>query len=224
MVRKFSLSLDDMSPHENAGLDFESIKWCDKIIEAYPTVKINLFVPAAYCRLGEQPCYLSANREWVEKLKALSTNYRINFHGLHHRRTDKKHPASNNDEFQFLDAAQADLIIQAMVHEFEVTGINYTMTFRPPGWKISKEACKKLAEWGFDYLAGAKEWESVKGDTKIKWVNYNWDLLTAPPDGDVIAYGHTSNWTTNYMNEERYNTIMNFLKDKEFDFRFIEEM
>lgn len=213
-----------MSPHPKAGLGFESIKWCDKIVETYPDFKINLFVPAAYCRLGEQPCYLSANREWVEKLKALSPNYRINFHGLYHRRTDKRHPASNNDEFQFLNEAQTETIIQAMIHEFEVTGIDYAMTFRPPGWKISKEACKKIAAWGFDCMAGAKEWESVKGDTKIKWVNYNWDLLTQPPEGDVVAYGHTSNWTTNYMNEERYNIIMNFLKDKEFDFRFIEEM
>jgi uncharacterized protein DUF2334 len=221
---KFNLSLDDMSPYPKAGLNFESIKWCDKIIETYPNFKINLFVPAAYCRLGEQPCYLSSKREWVDKLKALPNNYRINFHGLHHRRTDKKHPDSNNDEFQYLNEKQAELIIQAMIHEFEVVGLEHTMTFRPPGWKISKEACKKLAEWGFDCLAGAKEWEATRGDTKIKWVNYNWDLLTAPPDGDVVAYGHTSSWTTNYMNEDRYNTIMNFLKDKEFDFRFIEEM
>ena len=213
-----------MSPHPRAGLDFESIKWCDKLIEAYPTIKINLFVPAAYCRLGEEPCYLTANRDWVEKLKALPNNYRINLHGYKHRRTDGKHPNSNNDEFQYLNLEQAGKTIQAMVHEFEATSLNYTMTFRPPGWKISKDACKKLVEWGFDCIAGAKEWENAKGDAKIKWISYNWDLLTPPPDGDVIAYGHTSNWTTNFMNEERYNTIMNFLKDKHFEFVFIEDM
>lgn len=214
-----------MSPHKNAGLNFESIKWCDKLIETYPAIKVNLFVPAAYCRLGEEPCYLTSNREWVGKLKALSSNYRINLHGYKHRRTDGKHPNSNNDEFQYLNLEQADKIIRAMVHEFEATGLNYTMTFRPPGWKISKDACKKLAELGFDCIAGAKEWESSKGDTKIKWVNYNWDLLTEPPkDGNVVAYGHTSNWTTNFMNEERYNTIMKFLQDKQFEFAFIEDM
>lgn len=227
-MAKFNLSLDDMSPHPKAGLNFESINWCDKIIEAYPDFKINLFVPAAYCRLGEQPYYLSKNLEWVFNLKRIyesqPNNYRINFHGMYHRRTDKKHPDSNNDEFQYLNRKQTKKILQDMHNEFLMASIDFSWTFRPPGWKISKDACKELADYGFECIAGSKEWEGAKEDAKIKWVNYNWDLLTEPPEGDIVAYGHTSNWTNNYMNEERYNTIMNFLQDKQFKFVFIEDI
>ena len=223
-MNKFNLSLDDMSPHPRAGLNFESIKWCNKIIEKYPDFKINLFVPGAYCRLGENPYYLVGQHEWLDGVKKLPVNYRINFHGYHHRRVDNKHPNSNNDEFQYLNEKHADNVITLMLNEFDLAGLNYTLTFRPPGWKISKDAVKQLAYWGFTCLAGSKEWEKNKGDTKIKWINYNWDLLAKPPEGNIVAYGHTSNWTTNFMNEERYNTIINFLQDKQFEFVYIEDM
>jgi len=210
MLNKFNLSLDDFSPHPRAGLDFESIKWCDRLIEIYPSIKINLFVPSAYCRLGEQPYYLSLNKEWVERVKALPVNYRINFHGHNHRRVDGKNPNSNNDEFQYLNENGAELLLGKIEAEFKKANLSYHKTFRPPGWKISKAAIKVMTSKGYR-IAGRQE--------------VNWDLLTEPPkEGNVIAYGHTSNWTTNFLNEERYNTIMNFLKDKQFEFVFIEDM
>ena len=208
-MNKFNLSLDDMSPHPRAGLNFESIKWCDKIIEKYSSFKVNLFVPAAYCRLGEKPCYLSEYPEWIKIANNLSANYRINLHGFNHRRTDKRFPASNNDEFQYLNEKETNTLIKKIEDEFSKAGLKYHKTFRPPGWKISKVASETLVKRGY----------RVAGKAEV-----NWDLLAAPPSGNVIAYGHTSNWTTNYLNEERYNTIMNFLNDKEFEFCFIEDM
>src|SRR5690348_13909004 len=114
MLKKFNLSLDDMSPHPRAGLDFESIKWCDKLIETYPAMKINLFVPAAYGRLGEPSYNISddENHEWAEKLKVLPDNYRINLHGYKHRRSRKdwdfhRGIESNNNEWENLTYDQA---------------------------------------------------------------------------------------------------------------------
>ena len=127
-MRKFNLSLDDMSPHPRAGLNFESIEWCDKLIEDFPKLKVNLFVPAAYCRLGEdKPCYISQNKEWLDRLKSLSEkNYRINLHGLFHRRISKSHGNSNNDEWQHLKWKAAEVVADHMFTEFhkaEITGV-----------------------------------------------------------------------------------------------------
>jgi hypothetical protein len=53
----------------------------------------------------------------------------------------------------------------------------------------------------------------------------NWDLVGKPPkDGSIFAFGHTSSWTKNYMNEQRANVVLDFLKDKQFEFCFLEDM
>lgn len=230
-MRKFSLSLDDFSPHPRSGLNFESIKWCDKLIEQYD-IKINLFVPAAYARLEDIPYRLTENQHWVDKVKKLGDNYRINLHGYCHRRSNgdfymhKKYSQSNNDEWEFLNYTYAYSIARLMIEEFDQAGLDYTPTFRPPAWKISREAVTALEAHGITCFAGSKEYyEKCKDIVNVKWVNYNWDL-TGPckTTGDIVAFGHTSNWTNNYMNEERYNLIKELLDKEQFDFRFIEDM
>lgn len=225
-MRKFNLSLDDFSPHPKAGLNFESIVWCDKLIKKYPGIKINLFVPAAYCRIGEEPCYLTANPEWVKMVKALPDNYRINLHGLFHRRTDGKHPVSNNDEFQYLSGAWVDSYIDTMMTEFKNAGLEYEKTFRPPGWKISLGSAKVLTSKGFIIAGNGVYHKLMKGKVKnLRWVSYNWDMTgVCKLPGNVVAYGHTSEWTNNYMDEARFMLLDRLLKSEPFDFRFIEEL
>ena len=226
-MRKFNLSLDDMSPHPKAGLNFESINWCNELINKYPGIKINLFVPAAYCRLGENPVFLSQHMDWVDRVNNLPDNYKINMHGLYHRRTGylRQHD-SNNDEFQFLDVIRAKNIISDMIEEFEKAGLNYIKTFRPPGWKISVSAADVLARNGF-IIAGNNQYHGIisKKLKNISWVSYNWDL-TGPckVSKDIIAYGHTSSWTNNYMNKDRFKLIDNILSKEEFNYVFIEKL
>jgi len=224
-MRKFNLSLDDMSPHPRAGLNFEAISWCDKLIENHPKLKINLFVPAAYCRLGEEPCYLSQHPEWVAKVNKLPRNYRINMHGLFHRRTDGKNPDSNNDEFQFLRGEWAHAYVDTMATEFRNSKIRCHKTFRPPGWKISESAVKVLLSKGFMIAGNDSYYQKYKHIPNLRWVSYNWDM-TGPCEvkGNIIAYGHTSDWTNNYMDETRFNLISKVLDNEKFDFKFIEEL
>ena len=215
-----------MSPHPRAGLNFESIGWCDKLIEKYPDIKINLFVPAAYCRLGEQPCYLSKNPEWVKKVNNLSDNYRINMHGMFHRRVDGKNSKSNNDEFQFLNAQNAKNMIDKMTKEFKKAGLKFNRTFRAPGWKLSSGAIVSLIRSKF-VIAGSKEYydKYIKQFPvlKDKYISYNWDLISKAPNEDIFVAAHTSIWTNNYFNEEMFNVVKNELERDEFKFVFIED-
>jgi hypothetical protein len=227
-MRKFNLSLDDFSPHLKTGLNFESIDWCNKLIELYPKIKINLFVPAAYCRLKEEPIFLSHNIAWIDKVNALPENYRINMHGLYHRRVDGENPDSNNDEFQFLKGEWAENIVESMINEFDKSGLRYFKTFRPPGWKISCGAAQSLTNRGF-IIAGNEPYRQLLSNSiqNMKWVSYNWDMTKecdVPETEDILVYGHTSIWTNNYMNEERFNLINNILSKEDFEFVFIEDL
>ena len=231
-MSRFNLNLDDFSPHPKAGGDFKVIDTCNKLIDAYPEIKINLFVPAAYCRLGEKPYKLSENPEWVDKVKALPDNYMICYHGYHHRRFAgdfKFHtkPASNNDEWQYLSRGQAVELIGLMDEEFSGR-LSRARCFRPPGWKVSQDALQALVNSSFTIAGDKKCFDQYKDKVKglrERWAaSYNWDL-TSPckVKGDVIAYGHTSDWTSNYFDNKKLEWTLKLLDSRDFDFKFIEE-
>lgn len=225
-MRKFSLTLDDFSCHPNSGLRFESIKWCDKLVEKYPQIKIDLFTTIALWRLDDKvPSYITNNPEWISFVKSLSPkNYRIDLHGYFHRRTDGGY--SNNDEFECLGYYTAKSIIDSCIKVFEKVGIEYHKCFRPPGWKISADAAQVLSEMGFVIAGNDKYYQILRNQVKdLKWISYNWDM-TGPCNvsGDIIVFGHTSNWTNNYMNEDRFNLVDAVLSKEEFDFVFIEDL
>lgn len=225
MLNRFNLSLDDTSPHAKCDLFGGPIKWCDKLIEKYPNIKINLFVSSAFCRLGEKPCYLSQHPEWVKKVNDLPGNYEINMHGLYHRRVDGKHENSNNDEFQYLWGVWAETITQAMIDEFDKAGLKYKKVFRPPGWRISIGAARVLTDKGFVIAGNDIYYQMLKDKVpKMKYVSYNWDIThECNISENIISCAHTSNWTNNYMNETRYNLIENILIKEEYEFVFIED-
>jgi hypothetical protein len=225
-MRVFNLSLDDFSPHPRAGLNFESIQWCDRLIEKWPKVKINLFVPAAFARLGENPHFLYNHPEWLGGVKNLPSNYRINTHGYFHRRQNKKYPPSNNDEFQYLNRKQAEAVIYNMTTTFNRTGLKYRKTFRPPAWKISRGAAEVLTECGFIIAGDQKYYQRHKDIPKLRWISYNWDLNNpcSIKDGGILAFGHTSNWTSNYFCEKTYKYVVDLLNNDTFDFRFLEDL
>lgn len=147
-------------------------------------------------------------------------------HGLFHRRTDGKHPDSNNDEFQFLKGEWAHAYIDTMVTEFSNANLSYHKTFRPPGWKISLSAVKTLMAKGFIIAGDNPHYQKFKdGNKNLRWVSYNWDMTGKCREAaDVVAYGHTSDWTNNYMDETRFNLITELLDSEKFTFTFIEDL
>jgi hypothetical protein len=222
----FNLSLDDQSPHVNAGLDFEAIGRCSKLIQRWPCLKIDLFVPAAYMRLGGQPHFLTQHIDWVKRMNDLpDSNYRICYHGYYHARQSIKYSASNNDEFQYLNELEARMVSEHMVKEFEMAGLKHCHTFRAPGWKLSASSAKVLTDMGF-VIAGNQEYHDLLKDKvpSMRYITSNWDMndecrLT----GDVLAFGHTSNWCSNFLNEKVYDRVVQVLESREFEFRFLED-
>jgi len=232
-MSKFSLTLDDFSPHTHAGLNFETIKFCNSIISKHPGLKIDLFVTAAFGRLGEKPCYLSKNLDWVKKVKDLPSNYSINLHGLFHRRSvadfafHSTHPASNNDEWQYLNTTQATLILDRILNEFAASNLAFSKVFRCPGWKISVAATKVLIDRGFKIAGDSKYYQICKKsipDLSKHWISYNWDLISPVSSGDICAFGHTSDWTSNYLNEQKAKLITDVLDKNTFDFKWVKEL
>lgn len=230
----FNLSLDDFSPHPQAGLDFKVIEMCNKLIDKYPEVKIDLFVPTAYSRLNQVPCKLSQHQGWADKVKQLPDNYRLNMHGHYHRRFYGDHDfhryrASNNDEFQHVTAEEAGVILKESKIEFAKSGLKHTNVIRPPAWKISVAAVQYLIRKGF-FIAGNDEYyKKLKNyipNLHKHWQKYNWDMIKKCNilKGDVFAFGHTSNWTNNYFDEERLEMVLELLSERKFEFKFIEEM
>ena len=223
-MNKFILTLDDFCPTPSTGLNFESIAWCDLLIGKYPSVKIYLFVSAAFCRLGRAPSYLSQNKAWVKTVNNLPSNYKICPHGMFHRRTSGKHPASNNDEMQYLNKKEAEAVIKQMLDEFKKAGLKYEKIFRAPGWKISNESAQVLTDYGFIIAGDEKYCELTKNVCNIRYVKYNWDLNDECKliNKDILATGHTSNWTSNYFCGKTYSMVANLLAKNEFYFDTIE--
>jgi len=225
-MNKFSLSLDDYSPKPGTN----DLTWANKLIEFYPDIKIDLFVPAAYARLGEKQHYLHLEQNWIDETKNLPvSNYRINLHGLYHRRSKKDFPwhtgiESNNNEWENLTYQQADNLLNKVEEEFEKIGLKHTHVFRSPGWHIGIEAVKLLIDRGYTIAGDDRYYQKYKSLPKLKWFSYNWDLLTEPLQGDIVAYGHSSDWNKNHLNEGNYHKIMKVLEKQEYEFRFIEEM
>ena len=227
-MRAFNLSLDDMSPNEKAGKYFESIEWCNRLIDTHPEIKINLFVPTRYARLNERPSRFKDNLDWVSALKDLpSDNYRINLHGLYHRRCVAdykwhKRPDSNNNEWELITYSQASRLLDTIEADFDEFDIKYDKVFRAPGWHIGLESIKLLLDRGYTIAGDKRYYNKFKKKVKNnKWVSYTWDLIGEPNAGDVYAFGHTSSWNNNFFNEDKYNAVRDLLGNDDFEFKFI---
>lgn len=225
-MNRFLLSLDDYSPKDGTN----DLTWCDKLIERFPEVKIDLFVPAAFARINDRsPFYLSGHLDWVNKVKNLKKNYKINPHGFFHRRTKRdwaEHRGieSNNNEWENLTYKQAVDILSKMEEEFNKVGLECTKILRPSGWHLSREAAKALKDCGYIIAGNDKYYNLYKDISGLKWISYNWDLLGPYPiNGDIFAYGHVSDWNKNFFSKDKYELVSKVLESANFEFVFLEE-
>lgn len=152
---------------------------------------------------------------------------------MFHRRSKKDYKwhrgiESNNNEWENLTYQQAEILLNRIENEFNKVGLNYSCVFRAPGWHIGKDAVRLLIDRGYIIAGNEKYYNALKSkipNLHKKWKSYNWDLeKECSIDGDVIAFGHTSNWCSNFFNEEKYKLVVKLLESRKFSFKFIEEM
>jgi hypothetical protein len=222
----FSLSLDDVGPHPKCDPFPHVIDRCNKLIERWPGIKIDFFTSAAYARLNEEPYFLTQYPEWIKQMNELpAINFRVNAHGYWHRRLSNKYGNSNNNEFEKTNEQETRILIEHMAGEFNAAGLKLERVFRAPGFHLGVEAVKVLREMGF-VVAGNQQYEKLKDQVPgLKYITSNWDCLAdCTLAGDVLAVGHTSNWTPNYFGPEVYNKVVRCLETRPFTFRFLSEL
>jgi hypothetical protein len=226
-VNVFNISLDDACPKSSCSPFPEVMVWCDKLIQRWPDIKIDFFTSAAYARLNEDPYFLTKYPDWVKQMNALPTkNFRINCHSYYHRRLSAKHGNSNNNEVEKTNEKETRVLVQHMIGEFEAAGLKYEKVFRPPGWHLGVPAAKVLTEMGFKIAGNQHYYDILKSKVpEMKYVVSNWDMLNeCKMDGNVLSYGHTSNWTTNFFNKKVYDRVARLLESQEFGFKWLGEM
>jgi predicted deacetylase len=233
MMHKVNVSIDDVSPHPQSSLNI--IKNCSSLIEEFPEIKITLFVPVSYwrviptkkCPATVQPYQIDLYPNFCNALKELpKENFEIAYHGFHHGIPGK----SNNDEFKELTMSEAEKAINAMFMIVERAGLKefFKSYFRPPAWRLSKDAFLACASMGIELLAlstddYAKEIYSGAEKEYKDVVYYN----VAPPlkplflfEKTEIVY-HACEWDGNYLSKSAADELKHFLCSKREQIEFV---
>lgn len=223
-----NISIDDVSPHPKSGFPEKQI---NRLLKEFPNIKITLFVPTKYTRKNEQSYPISKNPEFCELLRHLPReNFEIGYHGHLHGIEG----ISNNDEFENLDRDGSFKVFKRMFKEAEKSRVYFKSIFRPPAWRISPAALEVSKEVGIDVVtlsADSYAWNNygLPFIRDLKYLYYN----CAPPTKPLKIYGkytsivyHACEWDINYLNDDKTDQLIEFLKRHEYeiDFSFIQEM
>lgn len=149
-----NLSIDDISPNEEFGE--KVFVECQKFLDKYVNGKITLFLIMAYKKKNDKNVsYFYENEKFLQKVHSLpSENYQLAWHGYHHSLGN----TSNNDEFKFLNKAEAEDLFEKM-REVALKSDLLTKikpVFRPPAFWINKLAAKGLSDCGITTFALSK--------------------------------------------------------------------
>jgi hypothetical protein len=220
----FALSLDDAGPHPRCNPFPEVLRLCDQLILRWPDIKIDFFTSAAYARLNEEPYFLSQYPEWVKQANALSPhNYVFNAHSYYHRRLSVKWSNSNNNEVEHTNERETKLLVEHMTKEFDAAGFKYRKVFRAPGFHLGQQAAKTITDLGFKIAGNQRYYDLLKD--KVPGMRYvvSSGIPDPTPTGDVLLYGHCSNWCKDYL-PLVYDRVVQVLESREFEFRFLEDV
>lgn len=219
---KLNISIDDVTPWRRAGV--RVLKHCFTLIQEFPDIKFTLFVPTAYYRPfvptnTDQVYFLNNFPEFCKIMRDLpKNNFEIGFHGHFHGVPNK----SNNDEFlHFKDINEIYDRVRAMKIVAEDSGIPFKNIFRPPAWKLHKDAPKVLKDNGIEIIAGHQNYPY----TRVDGVKDLYESCSPPikpltyRENNVIVY-HACEWDSNVLDFTSMRELYNYIKIHEDDFEF----
>lgn len=232
-MKYLNISIDDVSPHPKAST--KVLSRCFELIDIFPDIKFTLFVPSAYWRTmsntTKSPLYLYEHTAFCEEIKSLdSKNFEIGFHSHLHGIPN----VSNNDEVAYISYKEAIDIFKSMLKTTERAGLNNTFKpiFRPPGWRMSKQAIKAAKDIGieifalgsFDYAINSYQGEDKRVNTVYETCSPPISPLKLTKHTEIVY--HSCEWLNNYLDNNQTNELCDFIKKhkNEIKFCFMEEM
>ena len=228
-----NISIDDVSPHPRSSI--KVINRCNELIDLFSDIKFTLFVPSAYWRTitetTKKPLRLHEHPDFCDAIRNLnSKNFEIGFHGHLHGIPN----ISNNDEVASIGYKEAEKVFRKMLKTVARAGLSHTFKpiFRPPAWRMSKQAILASMDMGMEILALSKEDYAKKTYETLDKQEYTVYQTCNPPfkplaitEKTEIVY-HACEWDKNYLSKEKTQGLISFLKDHEqnIKFAFMEEM
>ena len=219
-----------MSPHPFASV--KVLDRCFELIEAFPDIKISLFVPVAYWRTQrpgartKDPLVIHKYPDFCQKLKDISPdNFEVCYHGYYHG------IPGENDNNEFLDISYKDATKrwESMKDRVRRAGLDeiFKPIFRPPAWRMGPEAWDALNEGGVELFAVTDidyALKSYQGKDKEYRSNYSTVFPPFRPleikESCGIVY-HACEWDKNFLNEKHTKELINFLSEHEDNIEFV---
>jgi len=206
------------------------LEQCFDLIKEYEDIKFTLFVPVAYWRtLGHTatkgPLFIHYYKDFCNIIKKIpSKNFEIGYHGYHHGIPG----ITNNDEFHKINFETADKLFKLMFDVVKRAGLSevFKPIFRPPAWKMSKDAINASKENSIKILALSPRFPHEEEFDKIVYATCNppFDPLEFSEKTEIVY--HACEWDRNYLNKDMSESLKDFLSSERenIEFCFMEGM
>lgn len=236
MKSKINISIDDVSPHPKSSVNV--LSRCYEVIDRFPEVKFSLFIPISYWRTikpeiaTRNPLQIDLFPDFCEIVKGLpKQNFELCYHGFHHGIPGK----SDNDEFQYLNEADAKERFQAMFEVVKRANLQdvFKPVFRPPAWRMSPGAIRAARKSNIEILAlSPKEYAKKTYEGEEDMLNDIVYFDCAPPFDPLalhkkteIVY-HACEWDKNYLSKTLTEELIDFIEREknQIEFCFIKDL
>lgn len=214
-------------------LEFDDLHWSqdvncihmiEKLVERFPPIILNFFVPAKYGghALNHDMNWCNAIRKFIDK-----GNVNLAVHGLVH---DYK-------EFERLQYKDVRYKLQEAEVIFNAAKLPYQKVFRGPYWAINRPTYEYLIDDGYTHVYSHVSYNNLNTHfaSQIEVVYYNWNLKDnygqfenqlSLDKNIIVAHGHTSSipqMSCGNGIEESYNRICHALENNSFTFLGVHE-
>jgi hypothetical protein len=241
-MTKLAISIDDITPHPKSSV--KVLDRCFRLIDTFPDIKFDLFVPLAYWRtipspsesICQSPMKISDFPEFCETIRKLpSKNFEIGIHGYYHGIPG----VSNNDEFKTLSFNEAKNKFHQIFAEIYAANLRDRISpiFRPPAWRMSPDSIRAAFDSGISLLTlSPKDYaqQSYEGAHKSfgKFTLYDGNPPFDELSTDIsnhhkyeIVY-HACEWDKNYLSLEMTSQLETWIQERldQLEFSFLSEI